>query len=202
MSRVGPQSGRADLAEKVGDLVTKLLGLLAERRRHGLDTLCRGAFGVGRGGHAGDVTGYVLGAPGDELRIPRDLLRRRTLLLDGGSDRVAIWLTSPMDSSAARLLTLHAAHMMDTVGNTAARKQIALIEIGAPKVVLAALDRAIQVHGAMGVTPDTFLASACASARTLRIVDGPDAVHEETVSKLKIDLAASRALDRPKTVAA
>ena len=64
---------------------------------------------------------------------------------------------------------MHAAHLMDTVGNKAARAEIAMIKVVAPNVALRVLDRAIQAHGAAGVSQDTFLAHAWASARTLRL---------------------------------
>ncbi|WP_419164476.1 acyl-CoA dehydrogenase family protein [Candidatus Palauibacter sp.] len=86
----------------------------------------------------------------------------------------------------ARLLTLHAAHMMDTVGNKAARREIAMIKIVAPRMACRVLDQAIQVHGALGVSPDTWLAAAYAHSRTLRLADGPDEVHLEALAKLEL----------------
>jgi acyl-CoA dehydrogenase len=97
------------------------------------------------------------------------------------------WIAeSRMEIDQARLLTLHAAHMMDTVGNKAARREIAMIKVVAPKMAQKLVDRAIQVHGAGGVSQDFHLAYAYARTRTMRIVDGPDAVHEETVAKLEL----------------
>ena len=92
-------------------------------------------------------------------------------------------------TGAASLLLLSGcmtAQLMDTVGNKAARAQIAMIKIVAPAVALRVLDRAIQAHGAAGVSQDTFLAHAWATARTLRMADGPDEVHLETVAKLEL----------------
>ena len=77
----------------------------------------------------------------------------------------------------ARLLTLKAAQKMDTVGNKAAQDLIAMIKIVAPSMALDVLDRAIQIHGAAGVSQDTFLAHMYAGLRTLRLADGPDQVH-------------------------
>ncbi|WP_286267808.1 acyl-CoA dehydrogenase family protein [Thalassotalea atypica] len=77
----------------------------------------------------------------------------------------------------ARLLTLQAAEKMDTVGNKAAQDLIAMIKIIAPNMALDVLDRAIQCHGAVGVSQDTFLAHMFAALRTLRLADGPDQVH-------------------------
>ncbi|MBY0507083.1 MAG: acyl-CoA dehydrogenase family protein [Bryobacteraceae bacterium] len=99
--------------------------------------------------------------------------------------------TSRMEIEQARLLTLKAAYMMDTVGNKVARSEIAMIKVVAPRVCLAVLDRAIQAHGAMGVCQDADLAWQWANARTLRIVDGPDEVHRDAVAKWELKKGAS-----------
>lgn len=85
-----------------------------------------------------------------------------------------------------RLLTLKAAWMMDTVGNKQARVEIAAIKVAAPNMALKIVDRAIQLHGAGGVTEDFPLASFWAHLRTLRLADGPDEVHKRSIARAEL----------------
>lgn len=94
--------------------------------------------------------------------------------------------TSRSEIDQARLLVLKAAHMMDTVGNKVARKEISMIKVVVPNMTSKVVDRAIQVHGGAGVSQDFPLAYAYATARYLRIVDGPDDVHNMSIAKLEL----------------
>ncbi len=86
----------------------------------------------------------------------------------------------------ARLLTLKAAYMMDTVGNKVARAEIAMIKVVAPNIACQILDWAIQAHGGAGVSDDFPLASLYAHQRTLRLADGPDEVHRNAIARLEL----------------
>ncbi|MDX5360997.1 MAG: acyl-CoA dehydrogenase family protein [Alphaproteobacteria bacterium] len=101
-----------------------------------------------------------------------------------------------IEIECARLLTLKAAWMMDTVGNKVARSEIAMIKVKAPVMALKVIDDAIQAHGAAGVSQDPGLAAMWAHIRTLRFADGPDEVHRRTIARLEfgkhVDMKAAR----------
>jgi acyl-CoA dehydrogenase len=97
------------------------------------------------------------------------------------------WIAeSRVEIEMARLLTLKAAWLMDTVGNKYARTEIAAIKVAAPNVALRVVDRAIQVHGAAGICDDFPLATMYAHLRTLRLADGPDEIHKRTIARQEL----------------
>jgi len=97
------------------------------------------------------------------------------------------WIAeSRIEIEMARLLTLKAAWLMDTVGNRHARTEIAAIKVAAPNIALKVIDRAIQVHGGAGVSDDFTLAWAYAHLRTLRLADGPDEVHKLSIARREL----------------
>lgn len=147
--------------------------------------IAQGRLGPGRIHHCMRAIGVAERAL--EALCKRSLSRVAfgTRLSDKGSIRQDI-ARSRIEIDQARLLTLHAAHAMDTVGNKQAKDAIAMIKVVAPNVALAVLDRAIQAHGALGVSGDIFLARAWAHVRTLRLADGPDEVHLETIARMEL----------------
>ena len=118
-----------------------------------------------------------------ERVLAREAFGRR--LSEMGSIRHDI-ARSRIEIDQARLMVLHTAHMMDTAGSKAARKEISMIKVIAPSMALRVIDRAVQAHGAMGVSGDTVLAALWAHERTLRLADGPDEVHLESVARREL----------------
>jgi acyl-CoA dehydrogenase len=154
--------------------------------------IAQGRLGPGRIHHCMRSIGIAERAL--EVTIERGTARTAfgSKLIDKGVVRHEI-ARSRIEIDQARLLTLKAAYMMDTVGNKAARAEIAMIKVVAPNVALAVIDRAIQIHGGGGVSQDFFLAQAFAWQRALRLADGPDEVHLDAIAKIVIDKYKDRA---------
>ena len=121
--------------------------------------------------------------------VEREAFGKRLAQLGGNVDLIA---ESRIEINQARLLTLQAAYMMDTVGNKVAKSEIAQIKVVAPNVALRVIDRAIQMHGGAGVSEDTPLAHMYAMQRTLRLADGPDEVHRAAIGKIELGQYMSR----------
>ena len=147
--------------------------------------IAQGRLGPGRIHHCMRAIGMAERAI--ELMVARAVSREafHRRIADQGMVRRYI-AESRIEVNQARLLTLKAAYMMDTVGNKGARSEIAQIKVAAPNMAMKVIDRAIQVHGAAGVSQDFPLATFSAAMRALRLGDGPDEVHLNAIAKMEI----------------
>ena len=147
--------------------------------------ISQGRLGPGRIHHCMRLVGQAEKAL--ELLCKRGLSRiafgRELVKLGGNYDVIA---DSRIEIESARLLTLKAARKMDLVGNKDARGEISQIKVYVPNITLNIIDRAIQMHGGIGISQRTPLAKMWANARTLRFADGPDEVHRMVVARLEL----------------
>ncbi|HEY2152888.1 MAG TPA: acyl-CoA dehydrogenase family protein [Vicinamibacterales bacterium] len=147
--------------------------------------IAQGRLGPGRIHHCMRLIGVAERALETMCRRVKQRVAFGKTLAEQGTIRADI-AESRIEIDQARLLTLHAAWLMDTVGNKAARRELAMVKVAVPRTTLRVLDRAIQAHGAAGVSADFPLAAMWAHTRTIRLADGPDEVHREAIARQEL----------------
>jgi acyl-CoA dehydrogenase len=147
--------------------------------------IAQGRLGPGRIHHCMRLIGRA--------EVALEMMCRRTLKRTAFGKKIAeqgVWRERIANSrimiDQARLMVLNAAQMMDNFGNKVAAKQIAMIKVIAPNMACQVIDWAIQAHGGAGVSQDFSLAHSYASARSIRLADGPDEVHRNAIAKLEL----------------
>jgi acyl-CoA dehydrogenase len=148
--------------------------------------IAQGRLGPGRIHHCMRLIGVAERALESMCARVRSRVAFGKTLSEQGTIRADI-AESRMEIEQARLITMKAAQMMDTLGNKVARGELAMVKVIVPRMTQRVLDRAIQAHGAAGVSDDFFLAKAWAHTRTIRLADGPDEVHREAIAKLELN---------------
>jgi len=147
--------------------------------------IAQGRLGPGRIHHCMRTIGRAERAFEDTVNRAKSRVNFGSTIADKGSFREKL-AEMRIDIDQSRLLTLYAAAKMDAVGNKAARKEIAMIKVAAPRMAQRVMDFAIQVHGGGGVSQDFNVAEGYAHLRTLRLADGPDEVHLESIAKMEL----------------
>ena len=168
------------ILEDVRVPATNLLGMVG-----GGFAMSQARLGPGRIHHCMRSIGAAERALGLMCLRARDRVAFGSALADKGVVQEAI-ANCRIEIDQARLLTLHAAWLMDSVGNKAARGAISAIKVAVPQMAARVIDRAIQVHGGAGLSQDFPLAQAYALQRYLRLADGPDEVHRTVVARLEL----------------
>ena len=147
--------------------------------------VAQGRLGPGRIHHCMRLIGMAERALAAMCQRASTRVAFHRTLAEQGMVREAV-AQSRLDIEQARLLTLYAAHALDRYGAKRASDAIGMIKIAAPSMAIRVIDRAIQIHGALGVSEDSFLSRAYAGARALRLADGPDEVHLTALAKSEL----------------
>jgi acyl-CoA dehydrogenase len=147
--------------------------------------IAQGRLGPGRIHHCMRTIGQAERALEAACRRARERIAFGRPIAEQGVVKQQI-AVSRMEIDQARLLTLHAAWRMDTVGSKEARKEIGMIKVVAPQMACRVIDRAMQIHGGGGLSDDFHMAWSYSWARTLRLADGPDEVHTDQVARLEL----------------